>query len=133
MHQGARARRYPLARVAIPPPGRQLILLCTAVLGNSRCIRVNSALTTSLVGHTKTAVQTIVGFFVLAQDVKATYAYVAGVTITSLGGLLFTLAKYHHSERLSGNLPSSFWAWCATWVGVSVSRGRNTLLKASKL
>ena len=99
------------------------------------CIRVNSALTTSLVGHAKTAVQTVVGFFLLAQDVNPTYTYVSGVTITSLGGLLFTLAKYHQGETKSGSIKGvGFWEWClGTLLGIPVKQKmtRASLVKAS--
>mmetsp|Transcript_24905 Transcript_24905/g.59828 ORF Transcript_24905/g.59828 Transcript_24905/m.59828 type:complete len:381 (+) Transcript_24905:174-1316(+) len=81
------------------------------------CIRVNSALTTSLVGHAKTAVQTVVGFFVLAKDVDATVPYVAGVAINACGALMFTLAKYWQTEKRKGNVGGlGFWAWLARGV-----------------
>ena len=86
------AERYNSSLVAM--------LLLANILGVSlnytmySCIRHNSALTTSLVGHGKTAVQTAMGFFVLAKDVDATANYVAGVMLNFLGGVLFSVGKY---------------------------------------
>ena len=42
--------------------------------------------------------QTVVGFFVLSRDVRATAPYVLGVALNGVGGLLFTLAKYRQSR-----------------------------------
>mmetsp|Transcript_21054 Transcript_21054/g.70172 ORF Transcript_21054/g.70172 Transcript_21054/m.70172 type:complete len:391 (-) Transcript_21054:104-1276(-) len=58
------------------------------------CIRNNSALVTSLVGHIKTAAQTGVGFFFLAKDVHASSLYILGVILNAIGGFLFTMGKY---------------------------------------
>ncbi|KAJ1478052.1 hypothetical protein T484DRAFT_1961855 [Baffinella frigidus] len=84
------------------------------------CIRHNSALTTSLVGHSKTAVQTAMGFFVLAKDVDATTNYVVGVLLNFVGGVLFSVAKY---KQASAEGAQGMWAW---WWWAAMLRGKHS-------
>ena len=70
-----------------------------------------SALTTQLVGHAKTTIQTLLAFFVLAQDVSVSVNYVLGVTCSIVGGYLFSMAKYQQSLPLG---PGARWTW-AHW------------------
>ena len=75
-------------------------MLLVALLGISLnysmflCIRYNSALTASMVGHVKTMASTFLGFFVLAKDVHASPLYISGIMMSVAGGSLFTIAKY---------------------------------------
>ena len=75
-------------------------MLLVALLGISLnysmflCIRHNSALTASMVGHVKTMASTFLGFFVLAKDVHASPLYISGIMMSVAGGSLFTIAKY---------------------------------------
>ena len=72
------------------------------------CIRNNSALTSVMVGHIKTMVQTVVGFFVLAKGVTYSTLYVAGVFMSFIGGYFFTMAKYQ--QGLAGGATGA-WTW----------------------
>lgn len=99
------------------------------------CIRANSALTTSLVGHAKTAVQTCLGFFVLALDVQASSQYVLGVVLNAAGGLLFTMAKHKQKQNVALLGP---WGWAWWWErllpgGTGQKPVRATLTAAMKL
>jgi len=72
------------------------------------CIRHNSALTATMVGHIKTLCSTVLGFFILSKDVHASPLYVLGVAFSFVGGYLFTMAKYHESCRSD---PVGPWTW----------------------
>jgi len=74
------------------------------------CIRNNSALTSVMVGHIKTMVQTLVGFFVFAKDVHISALYITGVSLSFVGGYFFTMAKY--KQGLPGGATGA-WTW--TW------------------
>ncbi len=67
-----------------------------------------SALTTALVGHAKTTIQTLLAFFVLAQDVSVSMNYILGIICSIIGGYLFSMAKYQQSLPLG---PGARWTW----------------------
>jgi len=100
-------------------------MLLVALLGISLnycmflCIRNNSALTTVMVGHCKTMVQTVLGFFVLAKDVHPSTMYVFGVALSFVGGFLFTMAKYQQSLPTGASGAWTWKWWADRWKGVS--------------
>lgn len=57
------------------------------------CATMNSALTTSLVGVVKSVLTTIIGFFTFG-GVPVTTLTILGVCLNSIGGILYSYAKY---------------------------------------
>ncbi|KAG7167258.1 UDP-galactose/UDP-glucose transporter 7-like 2 [Homarus americanus] len=62
------------------------------------CTALNSALTTSLVSVAKSAIQTLVGFFVFG-GVKYHPLNIAGIVMNTVGGFMYTYTKFQEGKK----------------------------------
>jgi hypothetical protein len=62
------------------------------------CTTTNSALTTTIVGCTKGVVATILGFFLFGK-INLSRVGLLGVTINTIGGVMYVRAKYIESAN----------------------------------
>ncbi|XP_071545782.1 uncharacterized protein [Panulirus ornatus] len=62
------------------------------------CTALNSALTTSLVAVAKSAIQTLVGFFVFG-GVKYHPLNITGIVMNMVGGFMYSYTKYQESKK----------------------------------
>lgn len=69
------------------------------------CTTMNTALTTSLVGVVKGVLTTIIGFYTFG-GVAATPLTLIGVSLNTLGGALYSYAKY--SEKMASGIQKHF-------------------------
>ena len=80
------------------------LLLANVALGGALsfllflCTQLNSAVTTLIVGNIKALLTTALGFFLFGR-VRLSAAGLAGVAVNSLGGVLYSVAKFVEHRR----------------------------------
>ncbi|KAK7082574.1 Meckelin [Halocaridina rubra] len=62
------------------------------------CTMLNSALTTSIVGVSKSVLQTVIGFYAFG-GITFHLVNIAGIVLNTLGGILYAYAKYKEGQR----------------------------------
>nr|XP_053641720.1 uncharacterized protein LOC128695229 isoform X2 [Cherax quadricarinatus] len=71
------------------------------------CTALNSALTTSLVSVAKSAIQTLIGFFVFG-GVKYHPLIITGIVMNTVGGFLYSYTKYNEGKTKTFHKDENF-------------------------